>query len=140
MAALEPLTPVAPCPCGRVDPVRRGQAARWAACCGRWLDAGEPVPDAESLMRSRYAAFVLGRTDYLQQTWHASTRPAELALEEGVRWLGLEVRAHRSTGPDQAEVEFVARSRQAGRGQRLHELSRFVRENGHWYYVDGVFP
>lgn len=91
-------------------------------------------------MRSRYAAFVLGRTAYLQQTWHVSTRPAELALENGVRWLGLEVRAHRSTGPDRAEVEFVARSRHGGRGQRLHELSRFVRENGCWYYVDGVFP
>jgi uncharacterized protein YchJ len=38
---------------------------------------------------------------------------------------------------DHAEVEFVARSRLAGRGQRLHERSRFVREEGRWFYVDG---
>jgi len=39
--------------------------------------------------------------------------------------------------PGYKEVEFVARSRLAGRGQRLHERSRFVREEGHWFYVDG---
>ena len=29
------------------------------------------------------------------------------------------------------------RYRVAGKGHRLHELSRFVREEGRWYYVDG---
>ncbi|MBP9654883.1 MAG: hypothetical protein KBE19_10895, partial [Rhodocyclaceae bacterium] len=38
---------------------------------------------------------------------------------------------------DRATVEFVARYRIAGRGHRLHELSRFVREEGRWFYVDG---
>ena len=38
---------------------------------------------------------------------------------------------------DHAEVEFVARYRIAGRAVRLHERSRFVREEGRWYYVDG---
>ncbi|MBS0554808.1 MAG: hypothetical protein JSS47_20145, partial [Proteobacteria bacterium] len=33
--------------------------------------------------------------------------------------------------------EFVARFRVGGRAQRLHETSRFVREDGRWYYVDG---
>lgn len=88
-------------------------------------------------MRSRYSAFVLGRVAYLQASWHASTRPADLALEPGVKWLGLEVRRHRTIDTDHAEVEFVARSRVGGRGQRLHETSRFVREGGRWFYVDG---
>lgn len=88
-------------------------------------------------MRSRYSAFVLGLTDYLQATWHASRRPAELVLEPGTRWLGLEVRAHGQTDATHGEVEFVARSRVAGKGQRLHERSRFVREEGQWLYVDG---
>jgi SEC-C motif-containing protein len=88
-------------------------------------------------MRSRYTAFVLGRADHLLATWHPSTRPAELSLDEGVKWLGLEVRRHLTPAADRAEVEFVARSRVAGRGQRLHEVSRFVREGGRWYYVDG---
>jgi uncharacterized protein YchJ len=48
-----------------------------------------------------------------------------------------EVRAQAETG-DSATVEFVARCRVGGRAQRLHEISRFVREDGRWYYVDGV--
>lgn len=88
-------------------------------------------------MRSRYSAFVLGRADYLLATWHASRRPPTLDFEPGAKWLGLEVRAHRATGPDHAEVEFVARWRVAGRATRMHERSRFMREEGRWYYVDG---
>lgn len=89
-------------------------------------------------MRSRYSAFVLKRRDHLLATWHASRRPEELTLEPGVRWLGLQVRGHRQLDADHAEVEFVARQRDGqGRAHRLHELSRFVRENGRWYYVDG---
>ena len=124
-----------PCPCGRLD--ARGQPLPLAACCGRYLDHDTPAPDAESLMRSRYSAFVLGRVAYLSASWHASTRPAGLDLEPGVKWLGLDVRSHRVIDADHAEVEFVARSRLGGRGARLHENSRFVREGGRWFYVNG---
>ena len=88
-------------------------------------------------MRSRYTAFVREYVDYLLHTWHADTRPPTLTCEAGVRWLGLEVRSHRQPDSTHATVEFVARSRVAGRGQRLHETSRFVLENGRWLYVDG---
>ena len=120
---------VAPCPCGR--------PLAYAACCARY-HAGSPAPDAESLMRSRYSAYVLGLEDYLLATWHASTRPAALNLgaEAQPKWLGLQVKARTQTG-DTASVEFVARYKVGGRAQRLHEISRFVRENGCWYYVDG---
>jgi len=89
-------------------------------------------------MRSRYSAFVLGRSDYLLDTWHPNTRPASLAPDEpGLRWMGLEVRRHTAADPDHASVEFVAVSKRGGRAHRLHEISRFVREAGRWYYVDG---
>ena len=88
-------------------------------------------------MRSRYSAFVRGDVPYLLATWHSSQRPAELTLDAATKWLGLEVKQHRSTGLDTAEVEFVARFRVAGRAVRQHERSRFVRENGRWWYVDG---
>ena len=88
-------------------------------------------------MRSRYTAFVRGDAAHLLATWHTSQRPASLDLDEGVKWLGLEVKRHAPIDDTHAEVEFVARSRVQGRGQRLHERSRFVREDGHWYYVDG---
>ena len=47
------------------------------------------------------------------------------------------MREHKVTGADTAEVEFVARYRVDGRAVRLHERSRFVREDGRWFYVDG---
>jgi SEC-C motif-containing protein len=123
------------CPCGRSD--ARGRALAYAACCGRYLDHDTPVPDAESLMRSRYSAFVRGRRDYLLATWHASTRPPQLELDAAAKWLGLEVRSHRMLDAERAEVEFVARWREDGRAIRLHERSRFVREQGRWRYLDG---
>ncbi len=90
-------------------------------------------------MRSRYAAYVLGLGDYLLATWHASTRPQAIAPEEpGLRWLGLTVKTHGAIDDEHATVEFVARSKLAGRAQRLHEVSRFVREGGRWFYVDGA--
>lgn len=91
-------------------------------------------------MRSRYCAFVLDLRPYLLDTWHPSTRPAALdPPEPGLRWLGLDVRAHREVDADHATVEFVARSKLGGRAHRLHETSRFVREGGRWFYVDGQF-
>ncbi|MBK7025146.1 MAG: hypothetical protein IPH41_17205 [Sulfuritalea sp.] len=119
-----------PCPCGR--------PRSYADCCGH-LHAGSPAADAESLMRSRYSAYVLGLEDYLLATWHASTRPAALNLgtEAKPKWLGLEINARTENG-DSATVEFVARCRVGGRAQRIHETSRFVREDGRWFYVDGV--
>ena len=125
----------APCPCGR--------GPGYAACCGRWHDGPLRLaaPDAETLMRSRYCAYVLGLVPYLLDTWHPGTRPAALELDvAGTKWLGLEVRAHHRSDDAHATVEFVARNRVNGRAQRLHETSRFVREAGRWWYVDGELP
>lgn len=88
-------------------------------------------------MRSRYSAFVLGCAGYLRATWHASTRPAQLDLDTTAKWLGLQVRGHRTIDAAHAEVEFVARFRVAGQAVRQHERSRFVHEQGQWWYVDG---
>lgn len=96
---------------------------------------------AEQLMRSRYSAYVRGERDYLLATWHPSTRPATLELDDTVRWLGLSVKRHEEIAPDAAVVEFVARHRiGGGSAKRLHEVSRFVREGDRWYYVEGDFP
>ena len=125
-----------PCPCGRIAAKK---PLAYTACCGRFLDhfATLPADDAESLMRSRYSAFVLNRTDYLRSTWHPTTRPADIAADVGTKWLGLDVHQHQVIDADHAEVEFVARYRLDGRGVRIRERSRFVREGNRWFYVDG---
>jgi SEC-C motif-containing protein len=107
-------------------------------------------------MRSRYTAYTQRNEEYLQATWHPSTRPHEplFADEEKVQWLGLEVKsalrlrqrkADLPNNPDSDTVEFVARYKVGGRAHRLHEVSRFVREPGaagapRWFYLDGSFP
>lgn len=92
-------------------------------------------------MRSRYSAYVLEDAPYLLATWHAGTRPPALEFEAGTKWLGLTVKGACDTGPDAAEVTFVARYRVGGKpAVRIEERSRFVREQGRWYYVDGVQP
>lgn len=122
------------CPCGR--------PATYPQCCGPY-HAGSAAPDAETLMRSRYSAYVLKDVAYLRASWHPTTCPAELALDDApgqrTQWLGLSVKQHNSTGPDSAEVVFVARYRiGGGSAVRMQEHSRFVREQGRWYYLDAV--
>ncbi len=116
-----------------------GSGRPYATCCGRLHSGAENAASAEALMRSRYSAYVLGLEPYLLATWHASTRPAalDLAEEAGTKWLGLEVKRQQVQDASHATVEFVARYRVAGRGYRLHETSRFVCEDGRWFYVDG---
>jgi SEC-C motif-containing protein len=89
-------------------------------------------------MRSRYTAFVMHDEPYLLTTWHASHRPPQVTFDPQQKWLGLKIVATASTGMDAAEVEFIARFRIGGASAaRLHERSRFVREQGRWFYVDG---
>jgi SEC-C motif-containing protein len=128
-----PTAPITPCPCG--------SGKHYPDCCGRW-HAGEAAPTAEALMRSRYSAYVLGIEAYLLATWHERTRPAALGLADQSpkpTWLGLSVKRHETPSPDTAIVEFIARLRiGGGSAERMHETSRFVREDGRWFYVDGT--
>lgn len=117
------------CPCG--------SSRAYERCCGRW-HVGEPAPDAESLMRSRYSAFVMCNESYLLATWHSTQRPKSIEFDRNQKWLGLKIVDARTTGADTAEVEFMARFRiGGGSAARLHERSRFVKGGGRWFYVDG---
>ena len=120
-----------PCPCGS------GRA--YPDCCGPLLAGDEWPATAERLMRSRYTAYTRGDADYLRATWHPTTRHQDLAMDATVRWLGLKILAITAGGPDDQHgvVEFVARYKIGGRAYRLHERSRFTRDQGRWCYVDG---
>jgi SEC-C motif-containing protein len=120
------------CPCGLGEP--------YDVCCGRFHDGSRPAPTAELLMRSRYCAFAVGDTAYLLETWHPTTRPKRLRLDDGQKWTGLEIIGRTGGGLLQNEgtVEFRAHYRLQGRSDAQHENSRFVREASRWFYLDAL--
>ena len=89
-------------------------------------------------MRSRFSAFALGLAPYLLATWHPSTRPESLDLDD-VTWRRLQIVETVAGGAGDTEGigEFRASYRGADGAGLLHERSRFVREDGRWFYVDG---
>jgi SEC-C motif-containing protein len=125
------------------EPCACGSGKRYAECCRAYIEGTQRPDTAEQLMRSRYTGYVLARSDYLMRTWHSSTRPADLgtAVTDGVKWLGLKILRTEHGGPEDREglVEFVARYKIKGKAERLHEVSRFLRQDGQWLYIDGVF-
>ena len=119
------------CPCG--------SNKNFNVCCGRFIAAGEIAPTAEALMRSRYVAYTLNDEAYLRATWDERTCPkSRITHDEPTKWLGLEVKKH-TTQEKEAIVEFVARYKIGGKAHRLHEVSRFVKFDGKWFYVDGIY-
>ncbi|AZT82440.1 zinc chelation protein SecC [Marinobacter sp. NP-4(2019)] len=115
------------CPCGS------GEA--YHACC-RPLHQGGPAPTPEALMRSRYCAFVFRLADYLLETWHQSTRPPFLDLEQSPDWSSLRI-LESSVRGDAGTVHFRAVYRLGDGWGYLEEVSNFIREEGRWYYVSG---
>jgi SEC-C motif domain protein len=119
-----------PCPCG--------SGATFDGCCGPAL-SGTPPPTAQALMRSRYTAFVVGDAHYLRESWHPGTRPDDIALDPALEWRGLDIVEVQAGDGDDARgaVEFRARWREGSDEGMLSERSRFVKQSGRWWYLDG---
>lgn len=133
VASINAMKPATFCPCG--------SNLSYEICCGRYHKGGA-APTAESLMRSRYSAYVLRLVGYVTDTWHHTTRPATLSFDSAEpAWCGLTIcNTSGGSASDQAgEVEFIARwCKPDGQCGALHERSHFIREEGRWYYVDGT--
>jgi SEC-C motif-containing protein len=112
---------------------------QYPTCCGRFHSGTAEAATAEQLMRSRYSAFVLLDESYLRRTWHPSEAPNDLDLDPEMEWRRLDIVSTDRGGPldVQGTVEFKAYYRHGGDRGVLHEVSRFVRENGRWFYLDG---
>ena len=120
------------CFCGSGDPFDQ--------CCQPVISGQRAAQSAEQLMRSRYSAYVLEDADYLLRSWHPDTRPASLGVTaSGLSGSGLTVCARHQGEPGDlhGRVEFIARYQQQGKTGAVHEISRFVFEQGQWLYVDG---
>ncbi|MGK9171889.1 YchJ family protein [Yokenella regensburgei] len=126
------------CPCG--------SAVEYSLCCQRYLSGTQVAPNPSQLMRSRYTAFVLRQADYLINTWHPVCQAAALRedIESGfarTQWLGLTIfETAPGTNENEGYVSFVARYIEDDRPGAIIERSRFLKENGRWYYIDGKRP
>lgn len=124
------------CPCG--------SGAAYADCCGPLLARARRAETAEALMRSRYTAYVRSEAAYLGETLLPRKRAGfdpegTLAWNADVTWLGLRVLATERGGPgdDDGVVEFTVSYAKGGETHAFHEVSRFRKKGGAWFYVDG---
>lgn len=119
------------CPCNSHKP--------YTECCGPLLSGIRLADTAEALMRSRYSAYVVRDIAYLLRSWHPSTRPDKIDPVAIPAWYELII-IHTEKGQEtdnEGVVEFQAAAFSQKSILRLHEVSRFVKENNQWFYVDG---
>jgi SEC-C motif-containing protein len=123
------------CPCG--------SEVSYADCCAPLITGALQADTPERLMRSRYSAYVKAEIDYLYETTHPDHRKGydsegTRKWAEGSQWLGLEIVSSRGGKEDSlGEVEFIARFSEDGTETAHHELGKFKRHEGRWYFTDG---
>ncbi len=94
-------------------------------------------------MRSRYSAYTKGEIDYLYATTHPDFRKGydhegTRKWAESSEWLGLEIVSSRGGGEDAlGEVEFIASFSESGTESAHHELGKFRKLEGVWYFTEG---
>jgi SEC-C motif-containing protein len=128
------------CPCG--------SGAAYKTCCAPYHKGEREAPDAESMMRSRYAAYAKREIAYLIKTLDAAHEDrkvpeAELqgllaAAARNQRYMGLTILDHR--GPNAAgiaEVLFLAKVFERGRDFSFVERSEFTHDGTGWRYRRG---
>ncbi len=123
-----------PCPCG--------SGSTYTHCCEPYIENKKPAPTAEALMRSRYSAYTLARTDYIQRTMQDKAARGFDPIDakrwaQSVEWLGLTVFEHKKLDNHQATVTFAARFKAQNKIQFVYEISIFKRHDGQWFYTDG---
>lgn len=124
------------CHCGSEKP--------FDECCGPILAGESKAKTAEALMRSRYSAYAVGKIEYLGDTLHPEHRhdhdaAATRRWAMNSEWINLDLVSTEAGGEedDTGTVEFMATFREKGVQRKHHEISRFKKDKGHWYYVDG---
>ncbi len=111
-------------------------------CCAVFHSGAKIAPTAEALMRSRFTAYALQNEIYLLETWDDSKRPnsVDFSKEGDVEWIGLTIISKKKGAEKDRKgiVEFKARYRLDDDEYVMNEISRFVKKQGKWLYLDGV--
>lgn len=112
-----------------------------AECCGPYLSGEVDAPTPEALMRSRYSAFCDKNLEYVEQTTDPQAlsdfdRAATQAWMDGAEFSKLEVLKSSQDG-NKGMVEFKAYFTMDGKSEVHHEISKFRKQAGVWYFRDG---
>ncbi len=120
-----------------------GTTLEFQACCEPLLQQKIMATHPESLMRSRYVAFILKNFDYLTETHDPQTRQ-HFDLKTNVEWAntvkftGLEI-IHSEEVGNKGLVEFKAHFQDLSTQESHvhHEISKFRKQGGIWYFREG---
>ncbi len=122
-------------------------AEEFSNCCKPIIEGKKIAETAEMLMRSRYSAYANNNIQYILDTYAEETRPADDINElseasKTTEWKELEVLNSTKGSKDDktGTVEFKAHFIEGNSKQVMHELSRFVKRDNQWLYIDGSFP
>ncbi|MCU7905109.1 MAG: YchJ family protein [Candidatus Thiodiazotropha sp. (ex Epidulcina cf. delphinae)] len=121
-----------------------GSGDAYENCCEPILDGATQAVTAEALMRARYTAFAVKRAEFLHESLHPEHRhdhdiEATRRWSGNAQWLGLQVLSMEggSAEDEEGNVEFIATYKEKGVIRPHHEISRFVKQDGRWFFVDG---
>lgn len=120
-----------------------GSHKAYETCCGLLIEGPETADSAETLMRSRYCAYVVGAGEYLVATTVPEKQvPEDAELirthAEQTTWLGLTI-LDSEEEENRATVAFKAFYREGDGAIRVHhEKSTFRKLDGRWYYDEGT--
>jgi SEC-C motif domain protein len=118
-----------------------GSGIEYNQCCAPFHFGNKSPATAEALMRSRFTAYALNNTDYILSTWDSAVQPEKIDFsDENLDWQRLEIIDTKKGGikDNKGIVEFKAFYLNNGEEYMLYEISRFVKTNGRWFYVDGI--
>lgn len=119
----------------------------YGICCGAF-HKGVLVPDALSLMRSRYSAYVLRLTDYIIDTTHPKNpqfqKDRSLWKEQLLSFCNqtffedLKIYSFEEKEGNEAFVTFTALLKQGKNDASFTERSHFLKVEKRWLYLDGI--
>lgn len=109
-------------------------------CCELLHTGHANAVTAVALMRSRFTAYAMQNEAYLLKTWDTSTRPATIDFsKETGEWTRLVILLTKKGTRNDSKglVEFKAYFTVDNEQRVMNEVSRFVKRQGLWFYLDG---
>jgi len=128
------------CPCGSTK--------KYKKCCKPFHD-GQIPKSAQELMKSRFSAYALSKAEYIMETTHPlnpdyteenrqSWKKDIMNFCDYTEFINLEV-YETQEGDDESFVTFKAILTQDNLDASFSEKSRFLKQDGRWFYIDGTF-